>query len=73
MSEAQRQQVDAALKQTMAVAEAIKELKEVPSGHLYARVMQFMTLHSYNSIIDILKRAGLVTETNNLLRWVGKC
>lgn len=55
----------------IAIAEAIRELKEVPSGHLYARVNQHMTLDAYFGIISALKSAGLVKEQNSLLTWVG--
>lgn len=56
---------------THAIAEAIHGLSEVPSGHLYAHVMHFMDLQSYIRAKETLKRVGLITETNHLLRWVG--
>lgn len=59
------------LSDAIAIAEAIRELKEIPSGHLYARVSQYITLDAYNSIISALKTAGLVKEQNFLLTWVG--
>jgi hypothetical protein len=61
----------AALKIAVAVAEAIRELGEVPSGHLYARLMDQMSLDTYNAIIGALKGAGLVKEQNYLLSWSG--
>lgn len=61
----------AQLSAAIAIAEAIRELKEVPSGHLYARVNQHMTLDAYNRIILALKTAGLVKEQNFLLTWIG--
>lgn len=61
----------AVVRVALAVAEAIRELGEVPSGHLYARVMGKMTLENYNAVIDALKGAGLVEETNHILKWVG--
>jgi len=53
------------------VAEALRELGSVPSGHLYARVMNFLNLDAYTRVIDSLKRTGLVTEKNHLLTWTG--
>ena len=50
-------QAKAQLSAAIAIAEAIRELKEVPSGHLYARVNQHMTLDAYNGIISALKTA----------------
>ena len=55
----------------LAIGDVIKELGEVPSGHLYARLMGHMSLDSYNKCIAALKDAGLVTESNYVLRWVG--
>jgi uncharacterized protein YutE (UPF0331/DUF86 family) len=40
----------------------------VPSGCLYAIVMETMPLQTYQSLIGILKEAGLITESNHILR-----
>lgn len=67
-----KEQIVASIKVVAAVAEAIRELKSVPSGHLYARLAATgMSLQSYHNVIDTLKRAGLVTSYNHLLEWVG--
>lgn len=58
-----------ALAYVKAIAEAIQEAKEIPSGHLYAVLMDKMSLDQYNQIIGILKRTGLVTEDHHLLKW----
>lgn len=65
-------QVNAAVQIVVAVGQAIRELKSVPSGHLYAQLMGKMNLETYNKVIDTLKRTGAVTEENHLLKWVGK-
>jgi len=57
--------------QALVVAEAIQALEEVPSGHLYARVMAHMTYDRYESVIGVLIAAKLVTRRNHLLTWVG--
>ena len=54
-----------------ALAEAIREAKQIPSGHLYAAVMGQMDLPRFLQIVDILKRGGLVEEKYNLLIWKG--
>ena len=65
-----RRQTEAALRAIHAIAETIRELREIPSGVLYARLLGKVELHDYEQIIDTLKRAGLITETPaNLLRW----
>lgn len=63
------QQMNAAVQITKAVADAIRELKEVPSGHLYAQLMGSMSLETYNMIIQTLRGAGLVSEQNHVLYW----
>jgi hypothetical protein len=65
-------EVKAALGIIQAVAEAIRELGEVPSGHLYANLMSKLSLEQYEQLLDVLKGAGLVRESNaHLLTWVG--
>lgn len=66
-----KNQVRAAIEVTMAYAKAIRELKEVPNGHLYTRMMGHLSLDEHNRIIQVLKDAGVVTESNYLLKWVG--
>jgi hypothetical protein len=64
--------IEARLNATMAVAEAIKSLGQVPSGHLYTRVMEHMSLGVYQSIIELLKKVGMVTEDrSHMLTWKG--
>jgi hypothetical protein len=53
------------------VQDAIKELGEVPSGHLYANLSGHMNLKTYQSIIALLKEAKVIREENHLLIWVG--
>jgi hypothetical protein len=61
----------AALSILMAVAEAIKDLGSVPSGHLYATLMGHLSLDQYQQVIRVLKQAGLVKEENHLLTYTG--
>lgn len=63
-------QIRAAIETLRAVADAIKELKSVPSGHLYATLCGSLSLDQYNQVIGALKRAGLVREENHLLEWI---
>jgi len=65
-----RDKIKQALNLVMLVADAIKEAKQIPSGHLYAAVMAVVDLQTYNKIIDTLKGAGLVTECNHMLTWI---
>lgn len=53
-----------------AIRDAIREAGEegIPSGHLYAMIMDKVSLESYNSVIDLLKRTGMISECNHLLK-----
>lgn len=64
-------QIKAAFHSTVAIAEAIRELGQVPSGHLYARVMGTLDLTAYRAVIRTLVNAGLVSDSGDLLTWVG--
>lgn len=62
----------AGLQTVQAIAEAIRELREVPSGTIYAHIMGKVDFESFQKIIGILKRAKLIEETDaHLLRWIG--
>jgi hypothetical protein len=60
-----------AVKIITAIGDAIRDSKEIPSGTLYAVLCGRMSITAYSNIINILKRAGLVEEKSNLLRWIG--
>ena len=65
-------EVKAAFGILQAVAEAIREPGEVPSGHLYASLMSKLSLAQFDQVLGILKGAGLVRESNaHLLTWIG--
>jgi hypothetical protein len=64
-------QVKAVLEILVAVGDAIKELGRVPSGHLYARLMDKLSLEQYNTVIRKLKETGLVKEEAHELIWIG--
>jgi hypothetical protein len=67
-----KEQAKAAFAALAAIAETIRELREVPSGVLYAHLMGKMSLETYQSFIGRLINAGLVEEDqSHLLRWVG--
>lgn len=55
----------------LALTEAIRDLGEVPSGHLYASVMSHLSLAEYQQVIAAIVSTGLVTQSNHLLTWVG--
>ena len=52
-----------------ATNQAIKESGKqgIPEGHLYAMVMDIMSLETFNSIINLLVEAGKVIRVGHLL------
>lgn len=70
MTEHRKQQLHDAFEIVKTIAETIRELREIPSGHLYAMLMPQLELHEYEQVIGILKNAGLITVTPaHLLQW----
>jgi hypothetical protein len=67
----QQEQIKSGLEILRAVADTIKELKQVPSGILYSQMMEHMELSTYDKIIGILKGAKLIREENHMLVWIG--
>ncbi len=54
------------------LADTIRDLGSIPSGHLYARLMEYVDLETYDSIIAILISADLVRrDPSHLLVWIG--
>jgi hypothetical protein len=52
-----------------AVCDTIRAAKTIPSGHLYAMLMGFMSLDQYNEIIQALTAVGKIRTENDLLIW----
>lgn len=55
----------------LAVSEAIREARKIESGTLYAMLCDRLTLSAYQGVISTLKGAGLVSEANHMLTWIG--
>lgn len=68
-----QQQIDmrATMHIVLALAETIREAKEIPSGELYAILCGKLSLESYNRVIQCLLNTGLVKQKNYLLTWTG--
>lgn len=65
------EQIQAAITAVSEIGRVIREVKRIPSGHLYAQLMGVMSLEKYEMVINLLKKTGLVTEQSNELIWVG--
>jgi hypothetical protein len=73
MDSADRKDIAAALEITVAVGKAVQDLGSVPSGNLYARLMDRVTLQGYEAAICLLVRTRLVRRgPSDLLMWVGQ-
>lgn len=60
------------LRLILAVSETIREAGEIPSGHLYAMLLDRLTLNAYDAMIAILIRGKLVEQDrSHMLRWIG--
>jgi hypothetical protein len=66
-----KEQVAAVTKIVVAVGAAIREVKQIPSGHLYSTVCDILTLDQYNSVLDKLKQAKVIKVENHLITWIG--
>lgn len=55
----------------LTITETIRQLGTVPEGHLYARVMSYMSLETFNGVLGIIERAGLISRRAHLITWTG--
>ena len=74
MSKTQTQADTETFERVKPVLDAIQEIvvaagsQGIPSGHLYAMLMGYMDLQTYQSMIALMVRAGGVTLQNHVLR-----
>lgn len=66
-----KEQVAAGVKTIAAIAEAIRDLGEIPAGHLYGRLAGMLTIGDFERIIAILERTKLIEKHGHLLVWTG--
>jgi hypothetical protein len=64
-------ELNAGMQILIAVGQAIRELKTVPAGHLYARLMGKMDLEQFDAMIGVLEKQGLVKRTSDhQIAWI---
>jgi hypothetical protein len=63
-------QVSAAVEAISAIGRVIRDVKRIPSGHLYAQLMGVLSLEKYQIAIAILKKGNLIKEEANELIWI---
>ncbi len=54
-----------------AMGRVIQHVGSIPSGELYARLMDKINLEQYNYLLGLLLSTGLVEQKNYLLIWKG--
>lgn len=65
-------QIDAMKELILAIGQCIRELREVPSGHLYARLMGKINIETYQAIIQILINARVIeVSKGHVIKWTG--
>ena len=54
------------------ILDAIKDAGDsgIPEGHLYATLMQFMSLDTFNGILAILEKGGKITRKYHLIKAI---
>lgn len=55
----------------LAVGQAIRAAGRLPSGHLYAVLMDRLSADAYAQVIHLLVQAGCVREEHDELIWIG--
>ena len=55
----------------MAVSDTVREMGEVPSGHIYAALTGKVDFQGFQGVIRTLKGAGLIKQNGDLLVWTG--
>ena len=68
----QEEKMKAAVQIMKAVAESIKEVGSIPSGHLYAQLMGKMSLGSYEKMICAMQRMQIIRVEDHLITYAGK-
>ena len=53
-----------------AILAAVRELRSVPNGVLYAQIMGSISFDDYTNCIGLLVKIGKIRNTNNLLTIV---
>ena len=67
-----KNQIKAALEITTAIGGAIRELKSVPAGHLYAQTASKLTLEQFDGAVGLLVKSGCVRrDPSGMLTWIG--
>jgi hypothetical protein len=63
--------IRSALNTIFALADAIRELREVPEGHLYARVMTHLSLDEFDAAMRVLKNNKMIKIEHRMITWIG--
>lgn len=67
-----QKEIKATFEVLVEIAKVIRQLKSIPSGHLYAQVMGHLTLDQYEKMISLLQNQKLIRVENHLITWVAE-
>ena len=67
------QTVKIACKILFVLTDAIREVGEIPAGHLYAACMDKIDLETFNCAINCIVKSGVVTREGDLLKFNRVC
>jgi hypothetical protein len=57
---------------TCVVAEIIREMKQVPAGHLYALLIAFMTISEFELVIRVLIETRFISRKDHMITYIEK-
>jgi len=49
---------------------AVRDCGSIPEGHLYSSVMNHVSLGEFKMLVGLMLKGGLVSKSNNVLRWI---
>ena len=73
-TEPTKQQMMAVIEMVKVIAELIRDLGQVPSGHLFAELQTSipgLTLPTYELLLRQLTAAKLIRRQYHLIKWIG--
>lgn len=70
MQTSTKDKIVAALNTIRAIGDTVRDLGEVPSGHLYATVSAMISLDQYQKAIGLLIDAKLIEKRGDVLVWI---
>ena len=68
----QSETINKAIEAITELGRVIKDVKRIPSGHLYAQLMSVLSLQAYQYMLDILVKGNMIKIENHEIVWIGE-